>query len=998
MTQYNPVFNVSEFELRDYTNPYLTPDQEADVTLVKDRVNGQLDFLAQMLGWNGPNYWSNLVTTVDQKRQMLGGSFGVYDSFIYPTVIQIQNWDNKILIEPLPQIAEEKSRKGAKIYVGDRQFDLQGVERVGEGLLVSIGELDDQFFEDIASGEQIKVAVPGFRPAPFYRPEIGISGDASFVCQVVGEELTLYPSYDTQFQFPYTIPVLYADAVYYFDKPVYLALTDALEPEAKPQYDADRDLWYLHIPEGISGDAGLEAYLAVSQTGATQDANARLEVKLQSWSNPSDWDSTSVIENFLGTWGNKGGDLPFNFVFDSLSLHGCKEDTSVVLNEVKRNLKFNDIINNIYYGKVQITPTVPGGAKEGDLWWNQETGVLAVWLTNSGVGNWVQINYRDAPNLPFVPDVEYADVTEFRAGQAGLTPGTVVRISDIQGLDLSDEVIGVQGTLNSKGWVILHKEPGSPYWTPDEFGYRNVAEFTEDALLLPFKVPVNLFNADTLSPDGGGSFKITNLPITIQGNYDLLMVKYYENETWEIYPDSVLKYIAYSTLFDSPQQGQMWWDYTNSFTNLRGALIYYENAYVGLNIKPLLGFPSGTPFNMGVILFHCNGDLLTVGVPYVHDNFFLVYNENTTTGEYEFTYTPRNFQGSVQLPVIEISDNLTTVYREDISDFLFSGLTYSLSPSVANSESPLRLWKSQAMQVAETTDLLDQDVYINPLLADVNTGPGPENWEKYFIRMPLEYERNGPEWQKVALTCRDFAYWGSTIEPEAMRCPPEDDEPVIYEELLLYRNEVPDYTYVYSEPYLYSNLGYKDEGFYGTYANSGIYPTMEIEYDEFTEADVMNYDPLHNRTALTDSKTLKAQQEEYNKGMLDALIRGDQKAYYEISLQERYVRNKVFGSWEGVYINVNPSSRFSGYLVTDVENNAFSDVVAPVWDASIYLYPPTCENETSTYTVDANHYKIGYAYFVADASAAEDTFFDITQEAAWRYPETQPKTSYLVPR
>jgi len=149
MTQQNPVFNVSEFELRDYTNPYLSPDQESDVTLVKDRVNSQLDFLAQMLGWNGPNYWSNLVTTVDQKRQMLGGSFGVYNSFIYPTVVQIQNWDNKILIQPIPELAAGKTPKGAKIFVGEQEFSLQSVDPVDGGLLVSIGELNDQFFTDI---------------------------------------------------------------------------------------------------------------------------------------------------------------------------------------------------------------------------------------------------------------------------------------------------------------------------------------------------------------------------------------------------------------------------------------------------------------------------------------------------------------------------------------------------------------------------------------------------------------------------------------------------------------------------------------------------------------------------------------------------------------------------------------------------------------------------------------------------------------------------------
>jgi hypothetical protein len=68
-----------------------------------------------------------------------------------------------------------------------------------------------------------------------------------------------------------------------------------------------------------------------------------------------------------------------------------------------------------------------------------------------------------------------------------------------------------------------------------------------------------------------------------------------------------------------------------------------------------------------------------------------------------------------------------------------------------------------------------------------------------------------------------------------------------------------------------------------------------------------------------------------------------------------------------------------------------------VWDASIYKFAPTCQNAKESYSVDANHYKVGYAYFIADASAAEDTFFDISKEASWRYPVTQPRTLYLVP-
>jgi hypothetical protein len=87
----------------------------------------------------------------------------------------------------------------------------------------------------------------------------------------------------------------------------------------------------------------------------------------------------------------------------------------------------------------------------------------------------------------------------------------------------------------------------------------------------------------------------------------------------------------------------------------------------------------------------------------------------------------------------------------------------------------------------------------------------------------------------------------------------------------------------------------------------------------------------------------------------------------------------------------------TGFFTTDFLEGGVTPVAPPVWDASIYKFAPTCENAKETYHVDANHFKVGYAYFIADASAAEDTFFDISKEASWRYPVTQPRTLYLVP-
>lgn len=960
MTQQNPVFNIPEFELRNYTNPYLTPDQQTDVTQTEERVNSQLDFLAQMLGWNGPNYWGNLPMTVDQKRQLLGGSFGVYNSYVIPKIYEIRNWDNKIVIDRLQFVAPGRQTRVVRILLGDNVYQLQSVEVEGDKYVISIGELNQEFFDLIAANEPLRADIPTYRPAPFTRTNIGVSGDASFTCGNNSGELVLYPSYDTQKKFPYKFPVLFIGAYYYFDQPIYLSIDSGLTPLVTPDYDADRNLWYFQIPTSLTDAVGLTPSLVWANTSSVVANNVNLTVSIQAWRDPSDWKSINVLDNFRGVWGNKGGALPFNLVFDSLTIHGCNEANSVYLPTVNSALSFNDIVNYIYYQKTVIAQLAPGNAELGDLWWDSNTGALSVWLPNdSNCGSWVEIDYRQSPRQQPTPTVTYANVTAFRAGS--VSTGIVVTIEDIAGLAISDNVIGIQGTLPAAGSLILHKPEDSPYWVPDEFSFLDVASFEANAPLLPYKVPVNIANSQSLSPQGPG-YRISNLPLVITQEYPTLLMKYYTNENWELYPDSILKYIADSALVGSPLQGEMWWDFANGDVETRAAAIYYQSAWVGLNQHAQSGIPAPT-LDMGVILFYCDGNLLTEGQAYVTNDYSILYETDTGTGLFNVTYKPFTLVGKAQFPTITISDSITTTYRADVTDLVFSGVTYYLSPNVYDAETPLRLWKAQDLQVADTLAHLAEDNYVNPLLADLNNGPGPENWEKYFVRLPLDYERNGAIWQKVALTCQNFAYFGSSVEPEEMRCPPEDDLPAIYEELFLYDQPVPDYTYVYSEPYWYSNIGYFNNTEVGAYYNSGVFPASDQEFDEFTEAQIVDYDPYHNRLAVLDAPV-----------------------------------GEGYGNWEGVYVNINPCVSLSGYLSRDLMNNAVDLVEAPVWDASIYKYPPTCENNAASYNVDANHYKIGYAYFAADASAAEDAFFDISQEAAWRYPVSQPKTLYVTPR
>ena len=964
MTQQNPVFNVSEFELRNYTNPYLTPSQATEVAETEVRVNEQLDFLAQMLGWNGPNYWGNLPSTVDQKRQLLSGTFGVYNSYVIPKIYEIRNWDNKIVVDRLQFLAPGRQTQVARILLGDNVYQLQSVDVEGDKYVISIGELTQEFFDLIAANEPLRADIPTYRPAPFERAEIGVSGDASFVCGNDGNTLVLYPSYDTSRKFPVKFPILFAGAVYYFDQPIYLSLTNSLVPEVTPAYDAERLLWFFQIPETFVNTSGITAYLAWGNSNASQASNYSLEILVQPWVDPSDWGSINVLDNFRGVWGNKGGDLPFNFVFDALSIHGFSERDSVYLPDVQTSLNFNDIVNYIYYQKTTISELAPGNATVGDLWWDEDTGTLSVWFpSEGGCEGWVEIDYRQEPRQTLVPQVVYPDVATFQANSGALSVGTIVRIDDITGLAIADNVVGVQGTLTAPASLILHRDSSSPYWTPDQFGYADVPDFQQDAELLPFKVPVIVYNSAGLGPVGP-TYKVNNLPITISGNYDVLLMKYYTNTTWEVYPDSLLKYIAQSALFGSPLQGEMWWDFVNLDPNTRAAAIYYQSAWVGVNTHPQSG-PPAPVLDLGTILFYCDGVLVPVtGGVGVHttEDYIFTLTFNAVSGRYDITYQPRTFVGRAQLPTITISDSLTTTYRANITDLVFSGLTYYMSPNVYNAETPLRLWKAQDLQVAETVAHLEENNFINPLLADLNNGPGPENWEKFFVRLPLEYGRDETVWQKVALICQDFAYWGSSIDPEQMRCPPEDDTPAIYEELFLYDQPVPDYTYVYSEPYLYSNIAYFNSVESGRYQNSGVYPASDVQFDEFSEAELVEYDPLHNRQANVVSPV-----------------------------------SQGYGNWLGEYVNVNPCVPLTGFLHTDLLSGSVAPVSAPVWDASIYKFAPTCQNAKESYSVDANHYKVGYAYFIADASAAEDTFFDISKEASWRYPVTQPRTLYLVP-
>lgn len=952
MTKVNATFNVEEFENYGTINPYLSEQQLEQVLTTTDRVSGQLDWVGQLLGWSGDGYWDGLVNFVSQKRRMLGGSFGVYNGYIYPELVEIRNWSNSVVVKADPRILP-----GLPLYLGDSSYVPRELTQEGNNYILTFGELPPSFFTSLESGEQIRVISSVAIPEPFYRPNPGTSGDASFLCkEEENNSLVLYPSYNSPFSLPYKYNSLIAGCRYFFDKPVLLHLSENPPLVIKPQYNFSTESWYIDVPAiSVNNDVGLSAVLTLGSSS--------LEVSIHNWENPSDWVNKNTIDNFRGVWNNKGGKLPFHFCFDALEIHGFDEKKSVFLGEVERYIAFDDMLESVYLQKAEVSESGTVRGKGSQVWWNNQTGAFSIFSGDPlNCGPWVEIDYPQGPQSQPIPDYVFSDVESLLTFTGDVSPGCLVRILDIAGLGSPLDIKGITETLIGPGSIDMLKDETGLFWEPYEITFQTVSDFSDNAQFLPPKVKVNIANSAGLEPSST-NYDINNLKFVITEEFPLVLMKSDNQSPWYIKPPSNLKYIGNTRLFESsldynnPVDGEMNWDFTNPNYNDRSARIFYYNRWVQDPIEgdwvlegdwvevnngtPLSTVPQVVDFT--TVLVYCNNVLLTEGVSYRTENFQFSYDINPLTGLFKFHYIPITYQGALDFPAVTISDSLTSAFQANITNLVFSGLTYYMSPNVMDSETLLRIWKSESLSVVDSLSELELLRNPNPLRADINSGPSDFNWERYFIRLPPSYDRYGSVWQKVDQICKNFAYWGSSTNLESMDCPSEEKKPRIYEEVHLYRQRADIPTLLYSEPYLFSDVvfGY---GNFSDYGNSVILPTYDTPYDDFEEGDVVPYEPLHNRKADVISPV-----------------------------------GGGYGEWEGAYYRASPCSSLSGYLTNDLMSELVEPAAAPLWDASIYKLPPLCPSEDPSSKVDANHFKIGYAFFAADLSAAEDTIFDLSK-------------------
>jgi hypothetical protein len=418
--------------------------------------------------------------------------------------------------------------------------------------------------------------------------------------------------------------------------------------------------------------------------------------------------------------------------------------------------------------------------------------------------------------------------------------------------------------------------------------------------------------------------------------------------------------------------GDMWQDPVTP-----GVALYYEglslnSVWVEVNWDYDGGLVDGWPFSeppdpepdFSVLNIYVSDDLvkLTPDELYVTDDYEIIYSIVPTECAYRFQYIAISDKGVQQFPSLWVGPKDLNYEPVSISEQVFSDAKFFIAPAVQNAGSTLRPWKTRSLEVATPTTV-DEEIYDNPLIADLNRGPGDENWDRSFIRLPSEYGRKDSVWNKAKLAVQDFTYGGTNGALKMMQCPTEVVKPQLYDEVAFYKRDPSVGTVLYSESFIYSDV----EGFFnlteyfaapliqtGEFAAAEFDFVFDYPYDEWYEANLSDYEPLNIRSTLPN------------------------------------------GDWDGVYVEPTGNRPLSGFVTKDLRVKSAIPVPAPVWDASIYKYAPLCPEAPVSFAEDPNNCKVGYAYFAADLAAAEDGFFNQQSDVAWREPLVKDQSLYIT--
>jgi len=963
-----PIFDVEQYELRGIEPEVFTDAQREDINKATARAHGQIDWTAQLLGFNGPKYWGRanpksdfsynfvgLPETMDEKRQMQTGAFGVFNKHL-----DYEEW-----------------------------------------------------------------------PAPFNRSEIKASADAYFhIWEDANGKTRIAPlgqGEDTDYL---QDPALITGGSYIFDAEIEVEiLLGGDQSDEEPTVDLEPhygDSFYgsrLNLLRYVDGS------LVVKRKKAPEGTEA-LALEVSNWRDISDWTPQEVSRQFLGAWGNKGNQLATDFLFDSLSLHSADEHFSVRQIPQVHDYSIDELLAMAGLERTGWTGLHPEKfifRVDGcDTDFVPDFPVLKLGVGNPWYGNayWAPTYLDDKHKMDECqPDCntwvkswqlledELYDNGDF-AAFLGL-PAHIDYDNDIfanapqADSDVDDFVYNNDGIPNfdpkderAEGYFNRNPDPPDPS-DPDAFPWDWPVRYLTDATFDEFE------NASTT----GATFDVVD-----EGIYDRMPfsgISGFEF-TWEaLTAAAIINPPCLTWVFDAhldngeielvpyfnvippyDPNGDEWqysdgpWATANDGTY--DDVDYGVHSFLTTDVNdicdadtPWKGFDDGVyndwetvcecieqppivpdPANCRVpgcepdLDFDCyaDGGVWTFLGPPDYDlcdcqvECCLVDNEtwDTATGAYLGPNFADNGVDTSQClpadppPIVTYCDPEQIKY---IRLFDFSEVLSDLRPSVNNSFKQLRVWNNHVLTCTDTVPTVKGfKEYRNFLTADTNRGPNPEDSYRHHVRMPLEYVRNGKEWSRATQVCDNQHYFSSPSRFNEIDVRSKDPEPRLYD--LVYGDD-PDTSYkaVYHEDYLTSTA-----------------------YDDFSEASQGAYESA--QVVLEKEEAIP-----YTYGLISE---------YSPFASRQYNND---GSRRGEYYVMGQNNFLTGHLSTDLDAVAITPITnAPTYDESPLTMPNITFPENEARKVIEKNYLVGYAYFAADFSASEEAVFDPTMAHCWRNP------------
>jgi hypothetical protein len=294
--------------------------------------------------------------------------------------------------------------------------------------------------------------------------------------------------------------------------------------------------------------------------------------------------------------------------------------------------------------------------------------------------------------------------------------------------------------------------------------------------------------------------------------------------------------------------------------------------------------------------------------------------------------------------------------RVRLDKVVYASPLWKFNPSVMNSTTPLRVWKNHVLEVVDdasdeisnenVSEFLESKAYHNALVADHNTGPERENSYRYFVRLPAEYSRNSRQWNKATNIVGSYGYFSSVYPLADTAVRPYDLRPYLYDDVYCQcAADLPDYAIFYQEDYLVSTIKEARINAQAGFADSRIEFEDAAEVFPFQAGLITEYDAYDERE----------------------IVNGD-------------------GEWAGTYFKWQRRGPLTGYLITDVLDSRIRAVEyseQPEGDYS-FIKAPNTEFPDDVDVANFANYVVGYAYFTADLSAADEPVFDPAVKYSWR--------------